>query len=180
MVEFTTAIIFQYVYLIPQKAKSFAITYFFVAFCIHGICYRNCVVLEHWIPVIYWNQTHGSILHVIQPQEGGRKRDKALELYAGKLWITLKIRKPFNLKTWKQKSVKFGFMIRPLINPLNICWSFDINTLIPMISLYYFKSPLLYPDHTLIFNRMKRPKSKLECDLFFNLILIGFENQQYF
>jgi hypothetical protein len=85
MVEFTTAIIFQYVYLIPQKAKSFDITYFFVAFCIHGICYRNCVVLEHWIPVIYWNQTHGSILHVIQPQEGGRKRDKALELYAGKL-----------------------------------------------------------------------------------------------
>jgi hypothetical protein len=108
------------------------------------------------------------------------KRDKALELYAGKLWITLKIRKPFNLKTWKQKSVEFGFMIRPLINPLNICWTFDMNTLIPMISLDYFKSPLFYPDHTLIFNRMKRPKSKLECDLFFNLILISFENQKYF
>jgi hypothetical protein len=54
------------------------------------------------------------------------------------------------------------------------------RTLIPMISLDYFKSPLFYPDHILIFNRMKRPKSKLECDLFFNLILIGFENQNYF
>ena len=31
MVDFTTAIIFQYVYFIPQKAKSFAITYFCVA-----------------------------------------------------------------------------------------------------------------------------------------------------
>ena len=31
MVNFTTAIIFQYVYFIPQKAKSFAITYFCVA-----------------------------------------------------------------------------------------------------------------------------------------------------
>ena len=31
MVDFTTAIIFQYVYLIPQKAKSFAIAYFYVA-----------------------------------------------------------------------------------------------------------------------------------------------------
>jgi hypothetical protein len=109
-----------------------------------------------------------------------------LYLYCGtkrwncKLWITLKIRKPFNLKIWKQNSVEFGFMIRPLINPLNLCWTLDINTLIPMISLDYFKSLLFYPDHTLIFNRMKRPKSKLECDLFFNLILISFENQKYF
>jgi hypothetical protein len=31
MVDFTTAIILQYVYFIPQKAKSFAITYFCVA-----------------------------------------------------------------------------------------------------------------------------------------------------
>jgi hypothetical protein len=31
MIDFTTAIIFQYVYFIPQKAKSFAITYFCVA-----------------------------------------------------------------------------------------------------------------------------------------------------
>jgi hypothetical protein len=31
MVDFTTAIIFQYVYFIPQKAKCFAITYFPVA-----------------------------------------------------------------------------------------------------------------------------------------------------
>jgi hypothetical protein len=30
MIDFTTAIIFQYVYFIPQKAKSFAITYFCV------------------------------------------------------------------------------------------------------------------------------------------------------
>ena len=119
MVDFTTAIIFQYmnVYFILQKAKSFAITYF-------------------------------------------------------------EIRKPFNLKIWKQKSVQFGFMIRPLINPLNICWTFGINTLIHL--LHYFKSPLFDPDHTLLFNRMKRPKSKLECDLFFNLISIGFENQKYF
>jgi hypothetical protein len=78
MVDFTTAIIFQYVYFIPQKAKCFAIAYFCVAcynftpsFCIQGICCRNGVVLEHWIPVIYWNQTRGSIIHVIQPKEGG-------------------------------------------------------------------------------------------------------------
>jgi hypothetical protein len=31
MVDFTTAIIFQYVYFIPQKAKSLAIAYFYVA-----------------------------------------------------------------------------------------------------------------------------------------------------
>jgi hypothetical protein len=31
MVEFTTAIIFQYVYFIPHTAKSFAIAYFCVA-----------------------------------------------------------------------------------------------------------------------------------------------------
>jgi hypothetical protein len=31
MVDFTTAIIFQYVYFIPQKANLFAITYFRVA-----------------------------------------------------------------------------------------------------------------------------------------------------
>ena len=31
MVDLTTAIIFQYVYFIPQKAKGFAITYFCVA-----------------------------------------------------------------------------------------------------------------------------------------------------
>ena len=31
MVDFTTAIILQYVYFIPQKAKSFDITYFCVA-----------------------------------------------------------------------------------------------------------------------------------------------------
>jgi hypothetical protein len=31
MIDFTTAIIFQYVYFIPQKAKSFTITYFCVA-----------------------------------------------------------------------------------------------------------------------------------------------------
>ena len=31
MVDFTTAIIVHYVYVIPQKAKSFAITYFCVA-----------------------------------------------------------------------------------------------------------------------------------------------------
>jgi hypothetical protein len=39
------------------------------------------LMLEHWIAaVIYWNQTRGAILHVIQPKEGGggRKRDKAL------------------------------------------------------------------------------------------------------
>ena len=30
MVDLTTAIIFQYVYFIPQKAKSFAITYLYV------------------------------------------------------------------------------------------------------------------------------------------------------
>ena len=38
----------------------------------------------------------------------------------------------------------------------------------------YFTWQCIIPEHTLIFNRMKRPKSKLECDLFFNLILIGF------
>jgi hypothetical protein len=27
--------------------------------------------MEHWIPVIYWNQTRGSILQVIQPKEWG-------------------------------------------------------------------------------------------------------------
>lgn len=38
MVDFTTVIIFQYVYFIPKKAKSFAITYFCVAcYSINGI-----------------------------------------------------------------------------------------------------------------------------------------------
>ena len=32
MVDFTTAIIFQYIYIIPQKAQSIAITYFCVAY----------------------------------------------------------------------------------------------------------------------------------------------------
>jgi hypothetical protein len=51
--------------------------------------------------------------------------------------LRIKIRKPFNLKIWKQKSVQFGFMIRPLINPLNICWNFGINPLIHIITLLH-------------------------------------------
>ena len=92
MVDFTTAIIFQYVYFIPQKAKSFAITYFCVAcysinwfhdlrrhfvYKVSAVEIVSCWNI-HWIPVIYWNQTRGSILHVIQPKEVGAKTGQSV------------------------------------------------------------------------------------------------------
>jgi hypothetical protein len=64
--------------------------------------------------------------------ENGTKRYNCVR---GSSELRIKIRKPFNLKIWKQKSVQFGFMIRPLINPLNICWTFGIDTLIHTITI---------------------------------------------
>ena len=63
--------------------------------------------------------------------ENGTKRYNCVR---GSSEFLIKIRNPFNLEIWKQKSVQFGLMVRPLINPLNICWTFGINTLNP----YYY------------------------------------------
>ena len=150
MVDFTTAI-FQYVYFIPQKAKSFSITYFCVS-CysinwIHNL--RRYFVFKVSAGEIEscWNIGYQSFIGIIHPGqfymqysqrrrgrgENGTKRHNCVR---GSSELRIKIRKPFNLKIWKQKSIQFGFMIRPLIHPLNICWTFGINTLIHIITLF--------------------------------------------
>ena len=56
--------------------------------------------MEHWIPVIYWNQTRGSILQVIQPKEWevGENGTKRYNCVRGNSELRMQIRKPFNMK----------------------------------------------------------------------------------
>jgi hypothetical protein len=68
MVDFTTAIIFQYVYFIPQKAKNFAITYFCVA-CYSINWFHN--LHQHFVYKIsaveivsYWNIGYQSFIGI--------------------------------------------------------------------------------------------------------------------
>jgi hypothetical protein len=57
-------------------------------------------MLEHWIPVSYWSQTRGLILHVIQPKEGGGGENvtKRYNCVRGSSELRINIRKPVTLK----------------------------------------------------------------------------------
>ena len=98
MVDFTTAIIVHYVYVIPQKAKSFAITYFCVA------CYSiNWIdnIRRHFVYKVSTAEIVSrvnSTCNTAKARGGGENGTKRYNCVRGSSALRIQIRKPFNLK----------------------------------------------------------------------------------
>ena len=89
MVDFTTAIIFQYAYFIPRKAKSYAIAHFCVA-CYNINWFHNLRLYARYLLFQLCRVGTLDTSHLLESDTrvnstcntakggGGRKRDKAL------------------------------------------------------------------------------------------------------